>query len=312
MRAAEFLESMNDKFLSKSFHVNVILWMYHDGYLMLPENTRKQIQNISTLSMRFYSNQSLDDYNIGRHKKDNEYVTAILESLLSESFPKDSKAILISTSHEMKLTPLKDFPNYFKQIRREESVSQSSSSSMEQYQVRLMGKTKRMTSVSDWHDLMIAALLIGDPAVQTWLKKVREMYYRHASGRLAATLFDPRPALLEASLQLRSSVRVGYFRSGEICVRKSAADASRCKDLALIELHCLDTDVATATTCLTVTIPIAWRQTVSRSWDSLSFKTGVEESMWDKSLHEAAEHGALRFLLGAGDNKPAPFCWEVA
>ena len=287
-----------------------ILWTYEDAFRNLSEALKFQIKSMRNVRTRFYSNNSLQDYNIGRERKEKEFISPILESLLSDRFHKDAVAILIVVSQDVRFIPLKDISSMYHHVGKG-IKSHSSSDSLEYSMIKLLSKTRRMTSVSDWHDLMVAVLLIGDPAVKEWLLRVRNIYYRHAAGRLAATLFDPRPALLEATLQLRETVRVGYFRSGEICVRKSGSASSRCKDWALMELHCLNVEAVSSSSCLTTTAPLGWRQTVSRTWDSLAFKFVVEEHMWNQSLHGAAEEGALRMLLGAAARKPAPFCWEA-
>ena len=307
IKALDFLESMRGQLLFPSLHINVILWMYRDGFFKLEENSKNHLQNMSAVSIRFYSNNSLEDYNIGRNKKEHEYITAILESLSSESFTVDSKAVLITFSQDVKMAPLKEFVNIFKQIGRDPSAAViGSSQSSELCQVKLLGKTKRMTSVSDWHDLMVAAFFIGDPAVKEWLLLVKHLFYRHAAGRLAATLFDPRPALLEASLQLRKTVRVGYFRSGEICAHKPGSDTSRCKEKALIEVECTGTDKVENHVCSSVTEPHSWKHTVSSELSSLENRY----LMWGRDLIQSAEYGSLRLLMGAKNGKPAPFCWQ--
>ena len=303
VKAINFIGSLKKLLLLNLPNINIILWMYQDGFFYVPEFSKQQLQNMSAISTRFYSNHSLEDHNIGRNKKEVEFITAILESLLSETFSTDSKAVLLSISHEVKMTPSVNFLRIFKYIGKENLPN--ASSSLKQCHLKLLGKTKRMTSVSDWRDLMVVALFIGDPAVKEWLLRVKHVYYRHATDRLAATLFDPRPALLEATLQLRKTVRVGYFRSGEICARKSSTEASKCKEKSFLEVECVSHDKIANQVCTTLSEPHTWIHTIDKEFKQFPFPTK------DMSrFHEPFDDGPIRFLLGAKNGKPAPFCWQ--
>ena len=304
LRAVDFIERLENQSHLMIFRFKVILWMYPDGYSYLPAFAKRQLKAMDNLSTRYYSNDSLEDYNVGRNKKEIECVTAILESLLSEKFPQDSKAILVSISHDVKLNPLNNFQNLFKHIGRGGLSSSGHPTSGKYFHVKLMGKTRRMTSVSDWHDLMVAVLLIGDPAVKEWLLRVRNIYYRHAAGRLAATLFDPRPALLEATLQLRKTVRVGYFRSGEICMRILGSDSSRCKEKSLLEVECVSHDDSVNGVCAELLESQAWKMSMDPDLQEFPFPTDLTQ------IHQSSYDAPVRFLIGAKDLRPAPFCWQ--
>ena len=79
----------------------------------------------------------------------------------------------------------------------------------EKSQITLMGKTKRFTTVSDWHDLMILAMNINKYTLN-WLKTVIDTFYHHAANREAFTLLDPRPAIWEANIQHRNNIKIMY------------------------------------------------------------------------------------------------------
>ena len=280
-----------------------ILWTYEDAFRNLSEALKFQIKSMRNVRTRFYSNNSLQDYNIGRERKEKEFISPILESLLSDRFHKDAVAILIVVSQDVRFIPLKDISSMYHHVGKG-IKSHSSSDSLEYSMIKLLSKTRRMTSVSDWHDLMVAVLLIGDPAVKEWLLRVRNIYYRHAAGRLAATLFDPRPALLEATLQLRKTVRVGYFRSGEICMRILGSDSSRCKEKSLLEVECVSHDDSVNGVCAELLESQAWKMSMDPDLQEFPFPTDLTQ------IHQSSYDAPVRFLIGAKDLRPAPFCWQ--
>eukprot|EP01041_Mallomonas_annulata_P012504 gene12504-26329_t len=304
----------------------------------LNENTKLQLSKHPHCELFFYSNMSLPDNNMAYYRKKEEQVTPILESLsmtLSLSPPRVpesiTKAVFITVSNSTKITPTKEFLNIFTRIDSTATISSSSSSfssgsNAHIYHIMLLGKTRRMTSVSDWRDLGVIAMCLNDVTRQ-WLSVLRTTYFHHASNRPAFTLLDPRPAILEANTQLRGVVRVGHFRRGEVCAVKAkkregeGGGTTHCKaGRVLLEVGCSGGDVGHNHNCVSVDENQNWKHTFDRGIDSLEFKLRKDKSLWTSpELLDAAEHGVLRFVMGRemgqgqgqGSGGPAPFCWET-
>jgi hypothetical protein len=80
-----------------------------------------------------------------------------------------------------------------------------------------LGKNKQLTSVSDWHDLILVAFKHSNPMVRQWLHTFQSIFLSYASHRAHYSMIDPRPALLEASARYQSKLRIGHFVNSEIC-----------------------------------------------------------------------------------------------
>lgn len=156
---------------------------------------------------------NIEDLSIGRHHKLHEHVTDIIFSwdqvantssiCLSISFA--SSSIPVATSAFLKIF----------------------SSNLKVHDVVLLGKTKKLTSVSDWHDISIAAFNTQSKGFQQWYASFKQIYYHHASdNRKSYSLLDPRPALLEANARHSSKVNIGYFKSYEVCSTTNAFESS--------------------------------------------------------------------------------------
>lgn len=90
----------------------------------------------------------------------------------------------------------------------------------------LLGKNKRLTSISDWHDLMIVAFKRTSPRFLSWYQSFEEVYRYYASKRLAFSMLEPRPAIAEASAIHNLKINIKYFDNADVCTIPKSFESS--------------------------------------------------------------------------------------
>jgi hypothetical protein len=92
--------------------------------------------------------------------------------------------------------------------------------------IYLLGKTRRLSSVSDWHDLSLVAFRRLSPKLQLWMKTFHEVYDYYSTNRKAFTMIEPRPAMIEATAVHHLNTIVKYFRHEDICSTISSFEST--------------------------------------------------------------------------------------
>jgi hypothetical protein len=194
-------------------------------------------------------------------------------------------------------------------------------------QVGLLGKTKELTSLSDWHDIMVLLLSLDQPVlseVTAWLDSFLGIYKRHAMRQLFS-VFEPRPALLESNLRHQHSISVGHFPPSALCVEMWEKDAplkythfarhgghsSFCggNDTynANLRVHCGDGSNYTDHTCATVHVPQGWRKDVRPLIGNIDMRFG---NLADRKKDFSELEEASRYRYAVKPDQPLDFCWN--
>jgi hypothetical protein len=111
-----------------------------------------------------------------------------------------------------------------------------------------------------------------DTGVRNWLSTVREVYMHHASNRVAFTLMEPRPALIEGRLVNRKNVTVEYLKHDSICLDSNGTggllDPKHChevpKEQMFLNLTCLGDVPIDVSICGMIEEPEAWKHRMNR------------------------------------------------
>jgi len=330
------------------------------------EHASSQVQVLAKEKYKaeLLSASPLADLTRGRKTKVVEKVTAILEALQKtvrdvSSSASSAQVLSLSFRNGTKLVPTKLFPKAFERFFSSSYNSNgngnnntSSSSAQELInaadallvndRIILMGKNKRLTSVSDWHDLLAIGFSAPSTKVQQWLDVFTATYMNYAN-RKAFTLLDPRPAMLEANLQYyKNNSRnsgsnskdrhkdketgvasnsfaideklpgaVHFFHLGEICTGKECQQGAA--SVALLEIKCRSPHEIT---CLTINEPEAWKHSLDRGGIPDSYEAKAQGTLshahsMDQGLTHAMWFGVGRFRDATDDVTPRKFCWEV-
>jgi len=302
------------------------LFTYKSAYEILPIVTKNHIENVLKFEVKFYNTVPLRDRGIGRPIKITEQVTPIIESLLEAS---KSSSDILSLSFTNRSIPFPTNRLGLKYVAFMETFS---------VKVLLLKKNKRLSSVSDWHDLQILALSASDPTVLQWLETLNKTYYAHAN-RPAYTMLEPRPAILEANFQFRDRLNIDYFPDNKVCaiawnndehVSHHQHDYENSSDIRYIHDHNLEKfhdrrcnngepffEVFCGSgnhhedhICAITGDPIQWKTTAGLPIESLAEKLKLPERNWKTNFPDAMEQGSLRFRYSKEPFKPGPFCWD--
>lgn len=239
IRAINFSKSLI--LTKKSLYDNIYLYTYRSGYQAFLKGGHWKNTTNMTVNVLFYNSTPMDDKSIGTFEKVYEYVSAILEAIsrtVGGNYQRRQSIVSIATTSETILWPSENFLDTFNVLEGESGWDQNirndhitfpqsshKRNNSSKPIVLLLGKTKRLNSVSDWHDVMVIGLSVLSnhhfAMINRWLETLKTVYFNYSSNRTAFNLLDPRPALLEANFQYRNDIRLRYFHHGEICVRIS-------------------------------------------------------------------------------------------
>jgi len=177
-----------------------VAYVRESSYNKVSDEIKGHLTSDLGVSMKFYSSKPLQDRGIGRKTKTVEHVTSVLEALGATFLSTDESLICLTFSGRSRPMPTSRFRDFFNLI----------GASTEKYQIMLLEKTARITSISDWHDLQVIGFAPSHQAVNGWLEVVTETFMKHAD-REAFTMLEPRPAILEANLLYRNKLRIGFL-----------------------------------------------------------------------------------------------------
>ena len=129
-----------------------VLYTREDAFKVLPESLRTHITKSLLFEVSFYTSTPLYDRNMGRPFKIVEQISSLLESLIVTA-KRGNDILALSYSNSSVPRPTKD--------------ASLALLPMERFgvDVMLLGKTRRLSSVSDWHDFQIIALGTANPKV---------------------------------------------------------------------------------------------------------------------------------------------------
>lgn len=300
--------------------VSVIISTAH--YQSADKDVKESLSKIKTLTVRHYSPHvaPLPDVSIGKKVKTEERVSYVLDGLNSTMSSPGWGTILSlafrkgSTPH-----PLPSFANFFNIKAKGEAAD-----------IVLLGKTRRLTSVSDWHDLQVLVVR-NKESTRKWLSTFQEQYLHHAQGRAAFALLEPRPALLESLVRLRATLSPTFFSKGQICRQHTVSGGAAMFEGQPTSLdHCLqhasflsiecadvgqvgDSGGGSLSPCHVLDEPQAWRARIDRNVVSTYEQRSpfIKADKWSSHLHEGIWAGSLRFIHPHDDKTPRKFCWET-
>ena len=329
--------------LSPSFfeltEVRVLISKAH--FQSADKDAQQGATNSSRFSMHHYTREeSLPDRSIGKESRIEERVTFLLDGLnqslaldTSVGVPPAPPRQIVSVAFKKGTVahPLPNFTALFsfgtpaipKRAASGTSVGGRSSAA----DVLLLGKNRRLSSVSDWHDLSVVRLSATD-ATRRWLSTVIDVYYHHAD-REAFSLLEPRPALLEATARARaggSALVVGYFAKGQLC-RVHTVSTGKAAEQGLAMDHCLSLQSFLALECSEATQdkaegyspchqldePLHWKTKIDRGVVSSFAERSpfLKPDQWASKLHEAIWTGSLRYRDPLDAATPRAWCWET-
>lgn len=207
----------------------------------------------------------------------------------------------------------------------------------ESFDLLLLSKTKGFTSVSDWHDLQIMAFKMNRRSLsglQRWLSVFHSTYMDYAD-RAAYNMLEPRPALVEATVQCKRTIRIRYWtKSMVVPVTALTPNKIATTNTAMLRLVCntaaatggggsgghlkrrfgnpdesYDADVCYAAHYET---SLAYRKRINTQTPSVSgMLVEVKDNEFDSKLPWGMEFGSLRYRLGnAKTGQPQPYCFE--
>jgi hypothetical protein len=205
-----FIESV--KLFSDSFSVGDI-YVFHRPGDSIPADIM-HINNLSRSSFIAYNaTPPLEDHRIGKPVRDTEHVTKILSaweymSGVHDDETDNSRGMVISLSFLHGSIPVATsaFGKLIDIIAHNRGTD-----------LFFLSKVKKLTSISDWHDISIAAFLRTSENFRKWMKSFKEIYMYYASNRVTFSMLEPRPAILEA-LATQERITVEYFTSkDDVC-----------------------------------------------------------------------------------------------
>ena len=206
MQMKAILDEIHDDSHLWSTITTKVAYVRESCYKHMPQEIRDHIEKELGVVVKYYSVKPLPDAGIARKEKQIEQVTAILEALSGTMSSKDESLISLTFSKSSRPMPTANFNKLFDLIGPQ----------TEKHQVLLLEKNIRITSQSDWHDLQVLAIAPSNAGVAKWLHTLNETYMHHAD-RVAHTLLEPRPAILEANLVHGNSIKIGFLGTDKVC-----------------------------------------------------------------------------------------------
>jgi hypothetical protein len=195
--------------------------------------------------------------------------------------------------------------------------------------VMLLEKTKRLNSVSDWHDLMVLGIVPGSKGALEFVRVLITVYMHHAD-RPVFPLFSPRGAIMEATRRNSKLMTVDYFSRKEVCVKEwtknSHGKSPLVKDFhghgehtsfcrgkeTPLEISCGDGSDYLSHICSTIHIPHGWMNSINHlDLNSLSGKFMTNPKQLVEGMCGRQAHGTMRYRLTKHEDMLADFCWDV-
>ena len=311
-----------------------------------------QVQSKPYIAIEFISYTLIKDNGIGKRNQQQEYVTGQIASIqktlsmVQDLHGDDKKHNILSLSFSWNSYPITT-PTllHIFDFMKKRSIRNS--------EVILLEKCQSMSSISDWHDLMVLGLIVASGDAQQspvweWIGHLQAVFTTHANThRQAFNLLDPRPAILEANVQLRNHVNVSYFYPSMFDAHTTHtfpvpsippdrfntdsmhSTANRSAQWTpLMSLQC-DGTPREQLSCLTLHHkPISWNprapsalETRHISWQQkfhMKQKKLTSTSLGQNSMSSVQytdivtqfDEGPHRFRYTPYNDKPADFCWS--
>jgi hypothetical protein len=176
------------------------------------------------IKMRGYDSPFGHNDQLANKTQYSELFTPILESMTTmlSSYQHDHNGtmLFLSFDEHVDMAPTSIYPKWIQQL--------SYGYYHKDVHIKLLGKNKRFTSVSDWHDFMIVSIRwrTSNHPAQQWLQLVRSLYLQSAI-RTVYQLLDPRFAIRESMVRVLPSaqVQIEYFKRHEFVSFTSSRDS---------------------------------------------------------------------------------------
>ena len=227
-----------------------------------------------------------------------DYASCLLESLSVIASQRPNSAVIsLTISRDWQILPSHNFSAIFRRF-----------SSGGNENLLLLEKNRRLTSVSNWRDLLLVGMF-SSPAVRSWLTTVDSLYFNH-TNRTAFTLLDTRPALIEACQRHRASLRVGYLNHIHVCVEQSTLKHKHCSPINYMRIICRVEGGNKDNLCVTVNDPVLWHQRLNRKLPmSFESRCGIPKGDWSSKLIDAMWQGVTAFRNISEPYSQQQFCF---
>ena len=181
----------------------------------------------------------------------------------------------------------------------------------------LFDKTRELTSVSDWHDLMVVCFNPFSSLV--WFETAISIYRTHAD-RPVYTLLEPRAALIESTIRTRSKLSVGYFRPHDMCIVSTEASAphhehgSICSDRtkSLLRINCgTDVNRHSVPACSVLHRPETWKKEMKHLTHDITLKVLHDMNQISREFPKMEKLAPFRFREAPTSDTLLDFCWNT-
>jgi hypothetical protein len=181
----------------------------------------------------------------------------------------------------------------------------------------LLDKTRELTSVSDWHDLMVVCF--SPFSSRAWFETAISVYRTHAD-RPVYTLLEPRAALIESTIRSRPKLTVGYFRPHDICVVSTEASAphhehgSICSDhtKSLLRINCgTDVNRHSVPACSVLHRPETWKKEMKHLTHDITLKVLHDMNQITREFPKMEKLAPYRFREAPTSDTLLDFCWNT-
>ena len=301
--AIDFLES-----LSKEQLIETRILIYVNAEIN--DGIKSKFNKYGTLISNGY-HPSLQNFNIGIKDPPSEYVTSIINGIdeVLKSSPSENRLISIAFYYDWSsiVKPLASFQHIFTFTD----------------DVLLLDKTRKLSSLSDWHDLRVLGLSLADNSKAIlWFQSFRDVYLHHAD-REAFNLLYPRPALLEASIRHRNDISINYLTTRNIHVehdphRNISTSIEKYKGLEensnnlYLSIKCYHpfNKQRPEHACLQIDESKSWINHFSRGIKN-NLKDGHGGEGYKQNILSGMSRGLGRFRNLNSTDTPIGFCWET-
>lgn len=194
------------------------------------KSASKRLKDYDNVHLKRYDHKRRPDRRSMKYSVESEHVTDIInsiQSVISGYIMENEPMMMISIAFKSGTIPtatasfdrlIQQMTTHYKDLEQSRSSFRNETAQDATIEkifpdLLLLDKNRRLTSVSDWHDLMIVAFRVNN-ATKSWLKLFSNIYDNY-SKRIAINLIDPRPAMLEATAM--TGIRVSYIKSDIVC-----------------------------------------------------------------------------------------------
>jgi hypothetical protein len=181
----------------------------------------------------------------------------------------------------------------------------------------LFDKTRELTSISDWHDLMVVCFTPF--LARQWFETAISIYRKHAD-RPVFSLLEPRAALIETSIRTKSKLNVGHFRHHDICIISTEASSphhehgSVCSEQSksLLQINCgTDVNRHSVPACSVIHRPESWKKEMQHLTHDITQKVLRDMNGIGKEFPKMEALAPLRFREAPTSDTLLDFCWNT-